>query len=144
MLRRDVQMAVVHVVRGLVDGGDARNPTVCPSAERERGLVAGRGRQGVAEVGLDGGDVPAVHAEGLGHLIQDVRFRDPVLWRPGAVRVNVGSLPNGVFAEDCTTQGKRLGDSEVVADAGGRDGLLEAVGIDENVANGAVDVGAEF
>ena len=144
VLRRDAQVVVMDVFRRPVDGRDAGNPAIAPCAEGQRRLVARSWRQGVPQIRLDRRNRPFVDAEGLGHFVQDVRFGHPILRRARAVGVNVGALPDALFADDGAAQRERLGDRDVVADARAGNGLLEAVGVHEHAGDRAVDVAAHL
>ena len=54
------------------------------------------------------------------------------------------ALAHGVQANQLHGAGHGLGQGQIIARAGGRDRLLEAIGVDEHVRHRAVDIGAQL
>ena len=144
MLHGQVQMAVMHILGNVVDGGDARHPAVPPNAENRSELIAPGRRHGMAHISLHGADQPSLHAIGFGQFVQYLGFRNPILRCAGAVGLNVGAASQPRLSKDAARDAHGLAHGQIVADAGAGDGLLVAVRVDEHIGHGAQHLGADL
>jgi len=135
MRRTEAEAILEHIIGHSVQSWNARQDAILEATKRRRKLVAAGRCDRVTEEGLHGNQGPVIDPERRRHLVEDLRFRHPVLRRTGAMRHDEAVGLNRLASGHGRRRRNGLGHADMISWSWRGDGLLGAVRVDEHIGD---------